>query len=86
MVAEAVYILCAVTSIGCAVLLLRAYGRVRAAFLLWSGLCFVFLGVNNILLYVDLAVFPGVDLRLWRHSTALAGLSLLVYGLIWETE
>ena len=83
--AEAVYILCAATSVACAVLLLRAYLRSRARFLLWSGLCFAFLGFNNILLYVDLAVFDA-DLRVVRHATALAGLLLLVWGLIWDAE
>ena len=84
--AEAVYILCAATSVACAVLLLRAYARSKARFLLWSGLCFVFLGVNNVLLYLDLAVFDDVDLRLVRHATALAGLLLLVWGLVWDAE
>ena len=85
--AEAVYILCAATSIACAVLLLRAYRRSRARFLLWSGLCFAFLGLNNILLYIDLAVLvKEVDLRVIRHATALAGLLLLVWGLVWDAE
>jgi hypothetical protein len=84
--AEAVYILCAATSIACAVLLLRAYLRSRARFLLWSGLCFAFLGLNNILLYIDLAVFEDADLRIVRHATALAGLLLLVWGLVWDAE
>ena len=84
--AEAVYILCALTSLACAVLLLRAYLRSRARFLLWSGLCFVGLTANNVLLYVDLAVFPEVDLRFPRQATALAGLCLLVFGLVWDAE
>ncbi|HZN65088.1 MAG TPA: DUF5985 family protein [Tepidisphaeraceae bacterium] len=85
--AEAVYILCAATSLACAVLLLRAFGRSRARFLLWSGLCFALLAVNNVLLYFDLAVFGDeVDLRVLRHATALAGLLLLLFGLIWDAE
>lgn len=85
--AEAVYILCAATSLACAVLLLRAFGRSRARFLLWSGLCFALLTVNNVLLYFDLAVFgDDVDLRVLRHATALAGLLLLLFGLIWDAE
>lgn len=83
---EVVYLLCAATSAGCAALLLRAYRRSRASFLLWSGLCFALLSLNNVLLYVDVAVFPQVDLRLVRHAAALAGLSLLIYGLVWEAE
>jgi hypothetical protein len=85
-VAEAVYILCAATSVACAVLLLRAYGRTKARFLLWSGLCFAFLGANNVMLFLDLAVFHETDLRLVRHATALTGLSLLVWGLVWDAE
>lgn len=84
--AEAVYILCAATSIACAVLLLRAYGRTKARLLLWSGLCFAFLGLNNVLLFLDLSVIRGVDLRPVRHSAALAGLLLLVWGLVWDAE
>jgi hypothetical protein len=85
--AEAVYVLCMATSIACAVLLLRAYARSRARFLLWSGLCFAFLAVNNLLLYVDLSLTPAkVDLRIYRHATSLVGLLLLLYGLIWDTE
>ena len=84
--AEAVYILCAATAIACAVLLLRAYGRTGARLLLWAGLCFAFLGANNVLLFLDLAVFNQTDLRLVRHATALAGLLLLLWGLIWDAE
>lgn len=84
--AEAVYILCAVTSLACAVLLLRAFFRSRARFLLWSGLCFVGLGANNVLLYLDLAVFNELDLSIWRQAAALAGLVLLLFGLIWDAE
>ena len=84
--AEAVYVLCAATGAACAVLLLRAFARSRARFLLWSGLCFALLALNNVLLYVDLSVLPDVDLRLVRHATALTGLVLLVWGLIWDAE
>jgi hypothetical protein len=85
-VAEAVYILCAATSAACAVLLLRAYARSRARFLLWSGLCFALLAVNNVVLYLDLAAFPELDLRIPRHGAALAGLVLLLWGLVWDAE
>ena len=84
--AEVVYILCALTSLACAVLLLRAYTRSRTRFLLWSGLCFVALAANNVLLYVDLAVYADLDLSVPRQAVALAGLLLLVFGLIWDAE
>jgi hypothetical protein len=85
--AEAVYLLCAATSIVCALLLFRAYRDQRTRLLLWSTLCFAFLTLNNILLFVDLIVVPyTVDLSLWRSSTALVGVALLLFGLIWESR
>jgi len=85
-VAETVYVLCAATSGACAALLLRAYRRQRTRLLLWSSLCFVLLAINNMLLFVDLSVATGVDLSLWRSVTALAGVSVLLFGLIWESR
>lgn len=81
-----VYALCAITSIGCAVLLLRGYRRSRVRLLLWSGLCFTGLALNNVLLFIDVRVMPDVDLSLWRTIPAVAGVAILLYGLIWETS
>jgi hypothetical protein len=84
--APAVHILCALTSIACAVLLIRGYLSSRVRLLLWSSLCFVGLALNNILLVVDELVFPHIDLSIPRALPALAGLVVLIYGLIWEAE
>jgi hypothetical protein len=84
--AEAVYLLCAVTSVACAVLLLRAYLRTRTRLLLWSGLCFAGLGLNNVVLVVDLILVPDTDLSTWRLVPAAVGIVLLVYGLVWDAE
>lgn len=84
--AEAVYILCAATSIACAVLLWRGYRQSRARFLLWCSVCFIALAANNILLFVDLVLLPNTDLSLARNLTALLGLALMLYGLIWDAE
>lgn len=81
-----VYILCALTSIACAVLLIRGYARSRVRLLLWSGLCFAGLALNNVLLFVDLRVLPETDLSLVRTLPAVAGIAILIYGLIWETR
>ena len=80
-----VFVLCALTSLACAVLLLRGYFRTRARLLLWTGLCFAGLFVNNVLLIVDSRT-PNVDLSVWRSLPAVAGLALLVYGLIWDAD
>ena len=84
--AEAVYILCALTSLLCAVLLLRAWRRSRMRLLLWGGLCFAGLAVNNMVLLLDLIIFPNVDFSVPRGLTALASVAVLLYGLIWEGQ
>jgi hypothetical protein len=80
------YSLAALTSLACMLLLFRAHARTGLRLLFWSALCFVGLSVNNLLLFLDLVVFPDFDLRLWRLVAALAGLLALLYGFIWEAE
>lgn len=82
--AEAVYLLCALTSLFCAVLLFRSYRRQRTRLLMWSTWCFVGLAVNNILLFVDLVLVPDVDLIYVRSGIALVAVVLMVIGLLWE--
>lgn len=81
-----VYVLCAVTALLCAWLLLRAYRANGSALLFWSGMCFAFLAVSNILLVADRLLFPDVDLSPGRLLPALAGMFVLLYGLIWHGE
>jgi hypothetical protein len=81
------FLLAALTSIGCTWLLLRAYARSRVRLLFWTGVCFVFLSVNNVLLFVDAIVLPTqVDLRIFRLTAALVGIACLLYAFIWEAE
>jgi hypothetical protein len=83
--AAAVYVLCALTSLACAVLLLRGYRTRRVRLLLWSGLAFVGFTLANVMLVVDRVVTgPAVDLSLWRSLPVLAGLTVLIYGLVWD--
>jgi hypothetical protein len=84
--ATAIYLLCMLTSATCAVLLLRGYMRSRVRLLLWSGLCFVGLALNNTLLVLDLRVIPQTDLSVYRTLPALLGVVVLIYGMIWETR
>ena len=84
--APAVYLLGAFTSLSCAVLLLRGYSRVGMRLLLWSGLCFAGLALSNALVFIDLVLFPHLNLYHWRLGTAAVAMLLLLYGLIWESE
>jgi hypothetical protein len=83
--AEFVYSLCTITSILCAVLLLRGYRQSQTRLLFWSSLCFVGLALNNALLLVDLYLVPNIDLFVLRTGIALVGMSVLIYGLIWDS-
>jgi hypothetical protein len=83
--ASAVYLLCGLTSIACAVLLFRQYRLTRGALLFWSTWCFVCFALTNILLFLDLVVFPGVDLSVLRSSINLAGMMMLLFGMVRET-
>ena len=84
--ASIIYSLCASTALLCAYLLLQAYRRAGQRLLLWSGLCFAGLTLNNLALVVDKLVFPDVDLSVWRTSIALTAMTVLLYGLIWDAE
>lgn len=86
MMAGLVYVLCALTALGCALLLLQGYRRSGSRLLLWSGLCFLCLTVNNSLVFVDLVMIHDYDLFFLRNSAALIGMLLLIYGLIWEVD
>jgi hypothetical protein len=81
-----VYMLGTVTTLACAVLLLRGYARATKRLLLWSGLCFAGLTVSNFLIFVDLVIVPDVDLYVWRLATAAISMALLLYGLIWDSR
>ena len=80
------YAVATLTCIACTLLLVREYLRTRFRLLLWSALCFVGLSINNLLVYVDLVIYPGSDLRLLRAASALVGMAFLLYGFIWEAE
>ena len=84
--AAVIYLLCALTSLACFGLLLRAWRSSRTPLLFWSALCFAGLSVNNFLLVVDRLVLPAVDLSTWRLATGLVALLLLLFGLIWEED
>ena len=84
--AALIYSLCALTALACAFLLFRAYGRSRYRLLLWAGLCFCGLTLNNVLLVLDKVAFPDLDLSLWRTLTAVLAMAVLLYGLIWDAE
>lgn len=83
---NAIHLICLCTSIACTVLLYRGYRRSGTPLLFWSALCFVFLSLNNLLLFANLAYLPELDLRVYRLASNLAAVTLLLYGFLWESE
>ena len=82
--ASFVFVICALTSLACGALLLRGYQQSRVRLLLWSGVCFLWLAANNLLLIVDRQVFPNIELRFLPTLASLIGIGCLLYGLIWD--
>jgi hypothetical protein len=81
------FVIVLLTSFACMVLLFRAYLQSGLNILLWSALCFVGMTVNNLLLFVDLVLFPEtIDLRAYRQAAALVGMLFMIYGFIRESE
>jgi hypothetical protein len=81
-----IFSLCALAAATCAYLLLQAYARGGYRLLLWSGLCFVGLTLNNLTLVVDKIIVPHIDMSIARTSLALIAMTVLLYGLIWDAE
>jgi cytochrome c biogenesis protein CcdA len=84
--ASFVYALGFIVTFICALLLWRAYIRVRSRLLFWSGLCFVGLTLSNALLVIDLVFVPEVNLYIWRLLTAAVAMLVLMFGLVWESD
>lgn len=84
--AEAVYLLCAGLSLLCTGALFRGYAKTGTRLLLWASLSFALMALNNIFLYVDLALVPELNLNgpFWRNFLGAASGMVLLGGLIWE--
>lgn len=80
-----VYILCSILSLACFVFLYRGYQRSNFRLLFWSSMGFVGFFLNNILLLVDSLTGATIDLSVIRTVPALAGMTVLIYGLITES-
>jgi hypothetical protein len=85
-VEDLVYLLCAATAFTCSVLLFRGFRRSGTRLLLWCGLFFVSLTLENVTLFIDLVLVPDTDLFILRTSVALVGVTFLLVGLIWDVR
>ena len=84
--AEIVYLLCGLTSAGCAGLVIREYRRSRSRLLLWMSLSFVGLTMSNVLVFVDFVLIAGISFALPRAALAFLSTTLLACGLVWDAD
>jgi hypothetical protein len=85
-IAKTIYLLCAATSLLVAMMLMRQYLKSRTRLVLWSVISFAGLAVNSVLIYVDLVMYTGVDLSVYRSAAGAVAMAVMLYGLIWETR
>ena len=82
-----VYMFCFITCAICAGLLVRSWFKTRTRLVLWIAISFVFLAINNFFLFADMTLTPpDMDLGPFRTISAVIGVSVLIAGLVWETE
>lgn len=81
-----VYMFCFITCAISASLLVRSWLKTRTRLLLWIAISFILLAVNNFFLFADTTLVPLADLSIHRTVSALAAVSVLIFGLIWEAE
>jgi hypothetical protein len=81
-----VYLFGVLVTLLCGVLLTRAYRNVGKRLLLWSAICFYFLSISNFIVFLDLVIFPSMNLYRWRLGSAALAMLILLYGLIWEGD
>ena len=86
MMASLVYFLSSITCVACATLLLRSFKRGGQRLLLWSGLCFIGLAINNALATLDVNTPTEIlDLTTVRLVFSLVSIGILIFGLTWES-
>lgn len=81
-----VYLLCFLTSVACAALLVRQYIVSKSPILLWSAACFVCLALANLFVVLDMLVLRDVDLRPARVWMTFIAVCVLLFGFIWEVD
>jgi hypothetical protein len=81
-----VFLLCVLTSAACMWLLFRGWHRTRSKLLFWTALCFVGLALNNLFVFIDIVLFPSIDLVPLRQAANLAAILVLLWGFVWEAD
>lgn len=74
------------TALACALLLTRAHRQNGYRLLFWSALCFWGLTTAHAIAVLDDYMLPHHDLYLARLAAHGLSISVLLYGLVWESR
>lgn len=81
-----VYGLGLVTAVICAVVVLLSWRRTRAPILFWTGISFVLLSINNVILLLDRVILLDVNFWPWRQVPTVFAVLVLLYGFSRRSE
>jgi uncharacterized membrane protein len=81
---EVTYVICTLTSLASAVLMLRAIRGPGSRLVFWGAVFFLGMAVNNIALFANAMV--EADWSVVPNIIMLASVAALLYGLVWDVK
>ena len=81
---EATYVICTITSLASAALMLRSMRGSGGRLLLWGSVFFLGMALNNVALLVN--AMTSADLSIVPNIVMLISVAALLYGLIWDVK
>ena len=82
---EATYVICTITSLASAVLMLRSMRGAGGRLLFWGAVFFLGMALNNIALFAN-KVLIEADWSVLPNVVMLVSVAALLYGLIWDVK
>ena len=81
---EATYVICTITSLASAALMLRSMRGSGGRLLLWGAVFFLGMALNNVALLIN--AMTDADLSIAPNIVMLVSIAALLYGLIWDMK
>jgi hypothetical protein len=81
---EVTYVICTLTSLASALLMLRAVRGPGGRLVFWGAVFFLGMAANNIALFANAMV--EADWSVAPNIIMLASVSALLYGLVWDVK
>ena len=81
---EVTYVICTLTSLASALLMMRAIRGPGGRLLFWGAVFFLGMAVNNIALFAN--AMTEADYSVVPNIIMLASVAALLYGLVWDVK